>query len=130
GTWTAGAGALGQNGYFNNVNAYDFDALVSSVAIPSNAGIQNLAAFTIVALVRPDGLGEGNAGTIFHLGATPSGGLRFATSNVLGFSVDTDTTDAVAVTNNPATALTLGNWALLFGTYDDAGDRLPRIYRS
>lgn len=131
GAWTAGAGALGQNGYFNNVNAYDFDALASRVVIPSNSGIQNLTTFTIVALIKPDGLGEGGAGTIFYIGNSASaGGFRFATSNTLSFSVDTDATDAAALTNNPATALTLGNWALLFGTYDDTGDRLPRIYRS
>jgi hypothetical protein len=125
-TWTPGAGALGQTGKLGANEAYDFDALVSKIAIADNAAIQALATYTIIGLVHADGFGENNAGEIIHLGALNA--FR-ATGTAGRFTMvfDTGSTDATSTSTDGF--LTTGAWLAIFGTYDDAGDRRARLYK-
>lgn len=126
GTWTAGAGALGQAGKLGANEAYDFDALASKIVIPDIAAIQALATYTIMGLCKADGAGENNAGTVLHLGASAGMGFRRSTlAWSMGF--DTDGTDATSTSNSGFVANDV--WLALFGTFDNAGDRTARIYK-
>lgn len=128
GTWTAGAGALGQTGKLGINEAYDFDGANSKIVLADNAAIQALATYTIVALCNADGAGESSAGTILHLGAGVSGGFRrTGTSNAWVMNFDTDGTDANSTTN--VDFAPDGVWLCMFGTFDNAGDRTARIYK-
>lgn len=129
GTWTPGAGALGQVGQLGANDAADFDGAASLVTINYNAGLDGLTAFTIAALVKADGAGEGNVGTIYTWGNNnTTATLRFVgASRAFFFAHRYNTTSMQTVTT---TALSIGQWYWVFGTYNQSGDRFGRIYIS
>lgn len=126
GTWTAGAGAVGQTGKLGANEAYDFDALVSKIVIPNVAAVQALETYTLIGLVKADGFGENSAGTIIHLGALNAFRIT-GTAGRMTTVFDTDATDGSATTNDGF--LVTGSWLALFMTFNNAGDRTPRLYK-
>lgn len=128
GTLTIGAGALNQTGRLGASNAYFFDGADTQIAIPSHTSIQNLVTFTIFGLVYANGLGENNSGSIYQIGGVSQGGFRYGgPSGTWLFDVDTDATNAQGIASSGQVPLSV--WNSMFGTYNDIGDRIPRIYR-
>lgn len=123
-TWTAGAGALGQTGQLGANEAYDFDALASIITIAATASL-DLATFTEVALVRPDAAGESSVGRISNYGS----GTQFTQFNGALTALRAQVGAGTAANTVATTGLTAATWALLFQTYDDAGDRKVRLYK-
>lgn len=129
GTWTPGAGALGQVGQLGANDAADFDGAASLVTITYNAALDGLTAFTFAALVKADSAGEGNVGTIYTWGNNnTTASLRFVgASRALFFAHRYGTTNMQTVTS---TTLSTGQWYWVFANYDEAGDRKGNVFIS
>lgn len=129
GVWTAGVGALNQIGQLGVHEAYDFDGAVSLITINYNAALDGLSEFTFAALVKADSAGEGNVGTIYTWGNNNT----TATFRFVGASRALIWVHRYSITNMQTvttTALTLGQWYWVFGTYSQSGDRFGHIYIS
>lgn len=126
----SGATTLGQSGQPGLNEAYDLDGATSLVSV-NQLGALSLPAFTFAILCRPDSAGEGDAGRFYDFGTTS---LRFA-----GFSGTSGPQTRIRAIVAASTAsadtfttytITPGAWAWFFITYNDAGDRLARVYRN
>lgn len=112
-----------------DANGMNFNGTTSKVVIPDGAAIQALTVWSIIAVARYAGYGENNVGTLLHLGAVSSGGFRSNTTANGQFlhNVDTNATDANSIADT--SYLTLGQTALFIATYDNGGDRIPKLYK-
>lgn len=128
GVWTPGAGALGQTGHLGLSEAYNFDGADSVDVVPNTAAHNALAASTRYWLFKPDSAGEGALGSFYIWGFLgTNGGLVFNGSlDSISGQKDLATTNAVSTTTNGFAA---GAWAMLFETYDHAGDKKIRYYK-
>lgn len=129
GTFTPGSGAVAQTGQLGASEAYDWDGTASLVTVAYNAGMDSLTTFTVAALIRADGAGEGTVGTIYTWGnLNTTASLRFVgASRALIFIHRYNTTVMQTVTS---TALSTGQWYWVFAEYDEGGDRRGDIYLS
>jgi hypothetical protein len=128
GTWTPGAGALGQTGLGNGGanEAYDYDGANSKTTVPAQTGINNLTALTYGILLKADSPGETNVGQFF--GDQFNNRIWGINSASYPLSMTVQATGAaVSTTNNGFIAVSTPTY--LFATYDDAGDRKIRMYK-
>ncbi len=124
--WTPGTGALGQTGKLGAADAYSFDALNSRIRIVNNATLAALTTQKWAWLVRINGLGESNLGSLFGWGAGAGGAnlnyLIVQATNRLAAQINTDGTDAASIANDNQIAdiIGAGIFAWIFMDYDDA----------
>lgn len=129
-TWTPGAGALGQSDSMGANEAYLFDAAASRVVGPTSATINNAAIFTVGLKVKATSSGEATNGYLW----ADNGGNRIisitsggASPYLVSFGVWCSTMQALAVTTS-GSGIILNQEMWVFGTFDNTGDRKPRIY--
>lgn len=125
----SGSGALtiaqanctqGQTGKWGANEAYDFNGTTSLITVTNAAAIQGLTAFTLMALVKMDTLGESNLGAFFTKNVDL---FQFSgASNRIQFTTDYATTDATGA----FTGFTLGVWATLVARIDT--DKVPYLF--
>lgn len=121
---------VAQDGQVAANEAYDWNGTTSFVSVPNEAAVQT-ASFEVACLVRPDGNGEGSTGTLFAHGngsSTPLIQVALTGGNVLRFGVGAS--GGFAGSLSTANAYTADVWQWFFLTYDNAGDRTPRIYKA
>jgi len=114
GATQAQAGQLGAG------EAYLFDG-ADDVCTFANADVANTKALTTrrgLALINATSLGELDAGRLFDWNSHFTS-LNFVSTNRLQCIIDTDGTDANAISNNNQVDF-VGAWALVFWDYDDA----------
>ncbi len=102
----------------------DFDGVDDLENCGSGASLDNLAAFTAIAWIKPDTMGEGGAARIFHKASnTDTAGwlLYIDGTSSLRFLVDHATTDLTRISNN--NAITLGAAQMVVITWDGTADR-------
>lgn len=131
GTWAAGGGALGQTGALGANEAYDFDGAAASGSLVSTSAateVNNAAALTIAALVNLDGAGGSGGVSYFFVdnGFVRALRINSASLPLRAFVANGGTAANTITVNN---AVTTGAWQWVFMTYDDAGDRIIRLYR-
>lgn len=124
GTWTPGAGLIGQGGQRGSNEAYAFDGAASLVTVP-NGSYAVFPAATYAHLVLATNGGEGNNGTFWMHG---NGNNRFLHASATALSARKITSGTNPLSNT-TTGLTFGAWHYIFATYDDAGDRKWHIYK-
>ncbi len=127
GTLTPGAGALAQTGKIGAVHAVDFDGADTVITGPTSSSINNANQFTVAALLKADTAGEGSAGYIW----ADNGANRILAINLatMRLSMSVWATSAYASVDAAApSGLATGTWYMIFGTYDDLGDRKPSIW--
>lgn len=124
---TITSATIGQTGKLGANHAYDFDGVDDLLTVVDAPGtLAAMTAFTYAFLVNPDTAGELSAGRLFQWEAFNTF-LRFNSAlTSIQASVDAATTDAVATGSE---GLPADEWAWIFMTYDDAGDRTPHIYK-
>lgn len=123
GTWTPGAGAVGQTGQLGANEAYLWDGATSKIAIPARTGYNNLATYTWGLLCKPAAQS--------HLMTASLGAGRYLRMNSASFPLQfVNTSSATPVTSTTANGfLALNVWQYFFVTFDNAGDRKARIYK-
>ena len=119
---TINAATLGQTDVMGANEAFLFNGTTDAMTITNHALLSGLTVWTTAVLVNVAGLGGGNAGRFF----THSGRVFYTNSlrNVV-LEVLASTTTGVATSSN---VITLSQPYWLFSTYDNAGDRKPRLY--
>lgn len=125
GTFTPGAGAVGQVGAFGPCSAYLFDGVDSKIEVPG--GANNYTQFTYTFLVHPTSAGELNYGALADI----NGGAGLICSfngnlNSLTFFRDATGNDATTTT---ITGLTAGEWSWVIATFDLLGDKKVHLYK-
>lgn len=124
GTWTPGAGAVGQTGQLGANEAYDFDGAASDILIPDATAINNVAVVTYATLFKADGAGENNIG-MFYSSSTRQFRINSSSFPVRMFI--SGTANANSVTNN--SFISTGAYHWIFATFDNTGDRKVRLYK-
>lgn len=127
GTLTPGVGGLAQNGKLGAIHAVDFDGADTVITGPTSTSINNANQFTVAALLRADSAGEGSAGYIW----ADNGGNRILAINLATMRLSMSVWASSAYASVDAAApsgLAIGTWYMIFGTYDDLGDRKPSIW--
>lgn len=122
--WTPGAGALGQTGRLGLIEAYDFDALASFGQTPINAAFSALTDITEMWLVKADGNGEGNSGTLHAFGTGNAHELRLIVGMFLIALVQYSVTVSLRTTT---AAVPTGSWVWLIHRHRSS-DKLSRTY--
>jgi hypothetical protein len=128
----SGTTTLGQTGQIGANEAFLYDGINSRVRVPAVAGWTGLTAFTLGFLVNPATAGESSQG---YLGALQQAGgtdiLHVAFNGALTAMRCRITNAAAGVfTTTASVGIPASTWSWVFVTYDDAGDRTPRIYKS
>jgi hypothetical protein len=128
----SGTTTLGQTGQIGANDAFLYDGLNSRTRVPAVAGWTGLTAFTLGFLVNPATAGESSQG---YLGALQQAGgtdiLHVAFNTSLNAMRCRVTNDAAGVfTTTASVGIPAATWSWVFVTYDDGGDRTPRIYKS
>jgi hypothetical protein len=115
-------------------NALNFDGADDLVTAGSGATLDNLAAITVCAWIKPSTMGEAGYGRIIQkgTGANPSAGWRFSMAGTNGLSVGVDyaTTDLVRQTANSVVAM--NTWQHVAFTWTGSATASPnlRIYKN
>lgn len=125
-TWTAGAGALGQTGQLGVNEGYDFDSADSRIQANTVTGL-NVPAFTAAILCKPDTAGEGGVGAFLFLDNGTDFEWRW-NDNLSSINCERRSNDVGARAIGDTPGVSAGAWTWLFATYDDNGDRTPRLY--
>lgn len=124
GTWTPGAGSLG-NASPLGLSA-DFDGSNSRLEYANNATMANAEEFSGGELIYVDSAGKTSSGALWIWGTLSTAyNLRFSSGLALVGRVDY-ATDAITLTS---ATLTTGVWQWIFWKYSLSGDRKLHVYR-
>ncbi len=118
---------LGQTGKLGANEAYLLDGASSRMQVVNNPTLAGYLAWEYFFLVNPTSSGEITTGRFFTFNssvAAPFLQFNSTLSSLLGRVFNTSATAAATTTT---TGLTAGLWAVIFVSYDDAGDRKLHI---
>lgn len=127
GTWSPGAGALGQTGRLGLNEAYLYDGANSITTFPANAAINALQAATYLFLINPSSAGESNNARLFETN-TDTELYTIHSVNLDLRMVVPGTGTLTTITNTGF--ISLSTWSLLFYTYAFSGDFKGRMYKN
>lgn len=122
---------LGQTGKLGANQAFSWDGTNTKVQVPNVAALANLTAFEYVWLLNPTNAGEGNFGSPcwWGTGGSNQGLVMFCNGGLAALAFDVWNTGGTAFGAGTAPGLSASTWALLFASYDDAGDRKAHVYK-
>lgn len=110
--------------------ALDFNGTTSLVDVGSGASLDDIATFTYLAWIKPDGAGENSRGRILNKGTGTIAPKQFAMHPTVTetFYLQVLRAPAIAAAIAATSTIVYGSWQFVVGTYESTDG--PRLYRA